>query len=85
MTKSSRLAHTPLSVLDLAPIKEGRTITQTFQETLDLAQHAEAWGDDHEVSLALNLPDVVGDPERVQHDPVLGPGARRQRRETGQI
>jgi len=44
MTPSSRLARTPLSVLDLAPIKEGRTITQTFQETLDLAQHAEAWG-----------------------------------------
>ena len=44
MPQSSRLAHTPLSVLDLAPIKQGRTITQTFQETLDLAQHAEAWG-----------------------------------------
>src|SRR5215471_8881648 len=44
MMSSSRVASTPLSVLDLAPIKEGRTITQTFQETLDLAQHAEAWG-----------------------------------------
>lgn len=44
MLQSSRLATTPLSVLDLAPIKEGRTIAQTFQETLDLAQHAEAWG-----------------------------------------
>jgi luciferase family oxidoreductase group 1 len=44
MMSSSRLASTPLSVLDLAPIKEGRTLTQTFQETLDLAQHAEAWG-----------------------------------------
>jgi luciferase family oxidoreductase group 1 len=43
MSTSSRLLGTPLSVLDLAPIKEGRTITQTFQETLDLAQHAEAW------------------------------------------
>jgi len=43
MPQSSRLAHTPLSVLDLAPIRQGRTITQTFQETLDLAQHAEAW------------------------------------------
>jgi len=44
MSQPSRLAHTPLSVLDLAPIKEGRTITQTFQETLDVARHAEAWG-----------------------------------------
>ena len=44
MSQASRLAHTPLSVLDLAPVKEGRTLTQTFQETLDLAQHAEAWG-----------------------------------------
>lgn len=44
MSQSSRLARTPLSVLDLAPIKEGRSITQTFRETLDLAQHAEAWG-----------------------------------------
>jgi luciferase family oxidoreductase group 1 len=44
MPQSSRLACTPLSVLDLAPIKEGHSLTQTFQETLDLAQHAEAWG-----------------------------------------
>ena len=44
MSQASRLAHTPLSVLDLAPIKEGRSITDTFRETLDLAQHAEAWG-----------------------------------------
>jgi luciferase family oxidoreductase group 1 len=44
MSQASRLAHTPLSVLDLAPIKEGRSITNTFRETLDLARHAEAWG-----------------------------------------
>ena len=44
MSQASHLAHTPLSVLDLAPIKEGRSITDTFRETLDLAQHAEAWG-----------------------------------------
>src|ERR1700722_17728134 len=44
MSQVSHLAHTPLSVLDLAPIKEGRSITDTFRETLDLAQHAEAWG-----------------------------------------
>lgn len=41
---ASRLAHTPLSILDLAPIKDGRTITDSFRETLDLAQHAERWG-----------------------------------------
>ncbi|HVW79008.1 MAG TPA: LLM class flavin-dependent oxidoreductase [Alloacidobacterium sp.] len=44
MAHSSRLARTPLSVLDLAPIKEGHTISETFQETLDLARHAEQWG-----------------------------------------
>jgi luciferase family oxidoreductase group 1 len=44
MSQASRLARTPLSVLDLAPIKEGRSLTNTFQETLDLAQHAERLG-----------------------------------------
>ncbi|MEM7057537.1 MAG: LLM class flavin-dependent oxidoreductase [Pseudomonadota bacterium] len=34
----------PYSVLDLAPIVEGGTAAQSFQETLDLAQHAERWG-----------------------------------------
>jgi luciferase family oxidoreductase group 1 len=32
------------SVLDLAPVKEGGTIAETFRDTLDLARHAEAWG-----------------------------------------
>jgi luciferase family oxidoreductase group 1 len=32
------------SVLDLAPVKEGGSISETFRETLDLARHAEAWG-----------------------------------------
>ena len=44
MSQSSRLTRTPLSVLDLAPVKEGRSVAQTFHETLDLAQHAERWG-----------------------------------------
>jgi luciferase family oxidoreductase group 1 len=35
---------TPVSVLDLAPVKEGATISDAFRETLDLARHAEAWG-----------------------------------------
>jgi luciferase family oxidoreductase group 1 len=34
----------PISVLDLAPVKEGGTISESFRETLDLARHAEAWG-----------------------------------------
>jgi luciferase family oxidoreductase group 1 len=33
----------PLSVLDLAPVKEGETIGDSFRETLDLAWHAESW------------------------------------------
>lgn len=34
----------PISVLDLAPVKEGGTISESFRETLALAQHAESWG-----------------------------------------
>jgi luciferase family oxidoreductase group 1 len=34
----------PFSVLDLAPVKEGGTISESFRETLDLARHAEALG-----------------------------------------
>ena len=33
-----------LSVLDLAPIRAGGTAREAFQNTLDLAQHAEQWG-----------------------------------------
>ena len=34
----------PLSILDLAPIVEGSTAAQALRHSLDLAQHAEAWG-----------------------------------------
>jgi luciferase family oxidoreductase group 1 len=34
----------PLSVLDLAPIRRGGTATESFRNTLDLAQQAERWG-----------------------------------------
>jgi luciferase family oxidoreductase group 1 len=34
----------PFSVLDLAPITEGSDASQSFRNTLDLAQHAERWG-----------------------------------------
>jgi luciferase family oxidoreductase group 1 len=34
----------PLSVLDLAPIVEGGTVSAALRNSLDLAQHAERWG-----------------------------------------
>ncbi|KJC47813.1 LLM class flavin-dependent oxidoreductase [Bradyrhizobium sp. LTSP857] len=34
----------PFSVLDLAPIRRGGDAAQAFRNSLDLAQHAEAWG-----------------------------------------
>jgi luciferase family oxidoreductase group 1 len=34
----------PLSILDLAPIVEGGDAAQALKNSLDLAQHAEAWG-----------------------------------------
>ncbi len=34
----------PFSVLDLSPILEGSTAAQSFRNSRDLAQHAEAWG-----------------------------------------
>jgi luciferase family oxidoreductase group 1 len=34
----------PISVLDLAPVKEGGRISEAFRETLALARHAEGWG-----------------------------------------
>ena len=34
----------PLSVLDLAPIVEGGTVSGALHNSLDLAQHAERWG-----------------------------------------
>lgn len=38
------IQHTPLSILDLAPIVTGGTPADSFRNTLDLAQHAEKWG-----------------------------------------
>ena len=35
--------HIPFSVLDLSPITQGSTPTQSFRNTLDLARHAERW------------------------------------------
>jgi luciferase family oxidoreductase group 1 len=35
---------TDISVLDLAPIREGDTAADAFRNSLDLARHAEGWG-----------------------------------------
>ncbi|WP_148252699.1 LLM class flavin-dependent oxidoreductase [Aidingimonas lacisalsi] len=40
----SRLATTPLSVLDLAPIRQNGSIAETFSDTVSLAQHTETLG-----------------------------------------
>src|SRR6187455_1067861 len=34
----------PFSVLDLSPIVQGGSASESFRQTLDLAQHAERWG-----------------------------------------
>jgi len=34
----------PISVLDLAPIVEGGTVSEALRNSLDLAQHVESWG-----------------------------------------
>jgi len=39
-----RAMKTPLSILDLSPIVEGGDAAQALRNSLDLAQHAEAWG-----------------------------------------
>lgn len=41
---AKRLQDIPLSILDLAPVREGNTPADSFRYTLDLAQHAEQWG-----------------------------------------
>ncbi|MBA2780966.1 LLM class flavin-dependent oxidoreductase [Billgrantia kenyensis] len=40
----SRLSHTPLSVLDLAPIRQGGTIADSFADSVALAQLTERLG-----------------------------------------
>src|SRR5690606_17730844 len=43
MNKKS-LSNTPLSVLDLAMVVQGKTASDTYSTSLDLAQHTEEWG-----------------------------------------
>ncbi len=38
------MASPRFSILDLAPVREGGTIAETYRNTLDLARHAETWG-----------------------------------------
>jgi len=38
------MANPRFSVLDLAAVREGGTISDTYQNTVDLAKHAEHWG-----------------------------------------
>jgi luciferase family oxidoreductase group 1 len=44
MADRSRLANTPLSILDLAHVRQGGTSAEAFQNSLALAQRAEALG-----------------------------------------
>ncbi|MGG0938394.1 LLM class flavin-dependent oxidoreductase [Brevibacillus centrosporus] len=41
---SKLLRNIPLSVLDLSPIVEGSNATDSYKNSLDLAQHVEKWG-----------------------------------------
>ncbi|WP_044640013.1 LLM class flavin-dependent oxidoreductase [Risungbinella massiliensis] len=41
---TKQIRDIPFSVLDLSPIVEGGTVSDSLQNTLDLAQHAEKWG-----------------------------------------
>lgn len=43
-TSAQNLLGVPVSILDLAPINEGSTASESLQNTLDLARHAETWG-----------------------------------------
>lgn len=44
MTMKKLLADLPYSILDLATVIEGKTPADTFENSVDLAQHAEQWG-----------------------------------------
>jgi luciferase family oxidoreductase group 1 len=43
-TNKKRLSDIPYSVLDLSPVIEGGTPSDSLRNTLDLAQHVEKWG-----------------------------------------
>ena len=41
---TKKLAEIPVSILDLVPILSGKTAADSFKNSVDLAQHVEAWG-----------------------------------------
>lgn len=43
-SNKKQLTDISLSILDLVPILSGKTATDSFKTTVDLAQHAERWG-----------------------------------------
>lgn len=43
-TQKINLLETPLSVLDLAPVRQGGTVADALRNSRDLAQHVERWG-----------------------------------------
>lgn len=44
MSHTKKFNQIPLSILDLAPIKEVSDASEAFKESVTLAQHAEEWG-----------------------------------------
>ncbi|WP_158734778.1 LLM class flavin-dependent oxidoreductase [Alteribacillus sp. YIM 98480] len=44
MSEHKQLSDIKLSVLDLSPIVKGGTVSDSYKNTLELAQHAEKWG-----------------------------------------
>ncbi|MFB4165114.1 LLM class flavin-dependent oxidoreductase [Alteribacillus sp. JSM 102045] len=44
MSEHKQLSNIKLSVLDLSPIVKGGTVSDSFKNTLELAQYAEKWG-----------------------------------------
>jgi luciferase family oxidoreductase group 1 len=41
---ANKLSKTPLSILDLAHLRQGGSVAEAFHNTLDLARHVEQWG-----------------------------------------
>lgn len=55
------LTEIPLSVLDLAPIREGGTAAEAFRNSRDLARHAQRWGyRRYGVAEHHNIPGIAG-------------------------
>ncbi|MCM3653447.1 LLM class flavin-dependent oxidoreductase [Metabacillus litoralis] len=55
-----QLGSIPISILDLSTISAGSTPADSFRNTLDLAQHAEAWGfNRYWVAEHHNLPPIA--------------------------